>query len=109
MRNLLKNLELYVLLALARGPLHGYGLATQIEDDSDGQLKPLPGNLYVVLKRLQQGGLVRPLEAGPREAKKRRAYELTDLGQRRLAAESERMATFARTADLRFSPGEEQG
>ena len=119
MRNLLKNLELYTLLALARGPLHGYGLATQIEVDSDRQLKPLPGNLYVVLKRLQQGGLVRPVEpetqgSAPaaqaiQDVKKRRTYELTDLGRRRLAEESQRMATFAQTVELRFSPGDEQG
>lgn len=109
MRPILKSLELYTLLALAQQPLHGYGLATQIESDSDGKLKPLPGNLYVVLRRLEQGGMVRRVSDGDGDSSRRREYELTDSGRQRLAAEARRLAGFARAVELRFSPGDKQG
>ena len=109
MRSHLKTLELHTLLALARGPLHGYGLATQIEADSDGGLRPLPGNLYVVLRRLEDGGLVCRATPEGKESR-RRTYALTEVGRRRLESEARRLASFARAVELRFSEtGDGQG
>ncbi len=108
MRKHLKPLELYTLLALAQGPLHGYGLATQIERDSSGELKPLPGNLYVVLRRLEDRGMVEREEESS-TTDRRRTYALTQLGRRRLTAEAERLAEFARAVATRFGEPVDQG
>jgi len=105
MRTHLKPLELHTLLALAHEPAHGYSLVRQIEADSEGTLKPLPGNLYVVLTRLATAGLVRQIEPSG-EGSRRRTYELTPIGRERLTAEGHRMARLAQTVEVRFTAPE---
>jgi DNA-binding PadR family transcriptional regulator len=90
----LKPLDLQLLLALAEGELHGYGLVQAITDRTDGVVTLEPGNLYRVLKRLLDDGLVdeAPRRAAPDLAdERRRYYRLTALGGRVLAAELGRL------------------
>ncbi len=61
----IRPVELHVLLALTAGPMHGYALVRRIEDDSEGRLRVLPGNLYTVIRRLEAEGLVRESTAKP--------------------------------------------
>ncbi len=88
----LKPVELHLLLALADGDLHGYGLTLAIAERSEGLIRLAPGNLYQVLKRLLANGLV---AEAPRSASsddhRRRLYRLTPLGGRVAAAELERL------------------
>jgi DNA-binding PadR family transcriptional regulator len=74
---------LYLLLALADGPRHGYGLKRHVEDRSGGHVKLGPGTLYETIQRLQENGLIEETEAGEpangQEAQ-RRYYALTDRG-----------------------------
>ncbi|HVS12876.1 MAG TPA: helix-turn-helix transcriptional regulator [Thermoanaerobaculia bacterium] len=97
MRSPLKPAELHVLLALAPGALHGYGMVERIEAASEGRVRLLPGNLYAVLRRLEVEGLVRPSRRGPApdEDQRRRYYELTAAGRRALHEEAERMAALS--------------
>ena len=88
----LKPVELHILLALADGDLHGYGLTLAVDERSDGVIRLAPGNLYQVLKRLLADGLV--AEAPPPatdDDSRRRLYRLTALGGRVAAAELERL------------------
>ena len=90
----LKPVDLELLLALAAEERHGYGLVQAIADHTDGLMTLDPGNLYRVVKRLLDDGLV--AEAGQRHAsdaggERRRYYRLTPLGGRVLAAELERL------------------
>ena len=51
------SLPLLVLKLLGRrGPLHGYGIATQIESMSDEMLRVEEGSLYPALHRLEEAG-----------------------------------------------------
>jgi len=89
----LSDLSLHVLLALGDGPLHGYGIGKEIEERTDGRLKPTTGGLYQALKRLADDGLVDhapEAEADSPDAR-RRYFRLTPLGRRVVALEMERL------------------
>lgn len=85
----------HVLVALAREPRHGYAVAREVEDLSDGRVVMGPGTLYGSLQRMSDAGLIRespnPGEEGL-HAERRRYYELTPLGRAALTAESQRLA-----------------
>jgi DNA-binding PadR family transcriptional regulator len=90
----LKPVEFLVLLVLMDGERHGYGIVRDIVERTDGRTRPLPGNLYAVLGRLMDSGLL--AESSRRPAKemddeRRRYYRITQLGRRALAADAERM------------------
>lgn len=72
---------LLILISLAGGPRHGFGMLEDIEDFSGRRLGP--GTLYGALERLERDGLVEPLETD----NKRRPYRLSDRGSRVLDAQ----------------------
>ena len=108
----LKPLELELLLALVEEERHGYGLVTQIAEQTNGMVQLEPGNLYRVIKRLLADGLV--VESARRPAatsddERRRYYRLTPLGARVARAELHRLRTVlasgaARSLSRRFGP-----
>jgi DNA-binding PadR family transcriptional regulator len=108
----LKPVDLEILLALADGDLHGYGLVQAVAQHTDGLVTLDPGNLYRVIKRLLDSGLVG--EAGQKAAadaggERRRYYALTALGGQVLAAELERLrrlvnASATRAVARRLAP-----
>jgi transcriptional regulator len=79
------TLEMLILKALARGPLHGYAVAVWIEQTSQQVLKVEEGALYPALHRLQ-------LRENNRRAK---FYQLTPEGKKRMNAESHRWARLS--------------
>jgi DNA-binding PadR family transcriptional regulator len=99
----LKPVDLELLLALADGDRHGYGLVQEISRHTNGLLVLDPGNLYRVLKRLLADGLIS--EADPPDAQdtddRRRYYRLTTLGGRVLAAELDRLRSLVNAASTR--------
>ena len=90
----LKPVDFLVLLALLREDRHGYGIVQDIDAESGGRVRLVPGNLYTILRRLLGRELIaeseRRLVSG-RDDVRRRYYALTDLGRRVLKAESERL------------------
>src|SRR5580698_11469491 len=88
------TLDLLILKTLARGPLHGYGIATTIQRISADALRVEEGSLYPALHRIEQEGWIRS-EWGLSE-KNRRAkfYELTAAGKRQLALEEKRWSSL---------------
>jgi len=83
-----------ILLALASGPMHGYGIIKEITRDSGGTVAMDPANLYRSIKRLRRSGLVREAEEVEEEppSERRRYYSTTRLGDRVVRAEAERLA-----------------
>src|ERR1700723_1785309 len=53
------TLEMLVLKALARGPVHGYGVAEWIQQTSQQVLKVEEGALYPALHRLELRGVLK--------------------------------------------------
>jgi len=80
-----------ILAALAREPLHGYGLISEVEALSGGRVALRPGTLYGALDRLSDDGLVEMAREEVVDGRLRRYYRLTDDGDTALRAETERM------------------
>jgi DNA-binding PadR family transcriptional regulator len=95
-----------VLLALADGPLHGYGVAKCAHDLSGGRIRLGAGTLYGALDRLAGDGMVTVSAETVVEGRNRRYYELTPAGRGLLAAETDRLARLAALGRQRLArPG----
>ena len=90
-----------ILLALADGERHGYGIMREVEDRTGGGVRLGPGTLYGAVKRMLADGLIE--ESGERsdpemDDQRRRYYRITDFGRRVAGAEAERLAGLVETA-----------
>jgi DNA-binding PadR family transcriptional regulator len=68
-----------ILTSLVQGPKHGHALAKDIEEFAGVSLGP--GALYGAITRLEERGLIEPLESDDR----RRPYRITPAGTAALA------------------------
>lgn len=94
----------HILLALADGEKHGYGIMKDVEIQTDGHLKMGPGTLYGSIKRMLAAGLIRETDERPDPAlddERRRYYRLTTRGQSMAAAESRRLEKAVTAARLK--------
>jgi len=92
---------LNILLALADGERHGYGIMLEVRERTGGRVRLGPGTLYGAIKRLKEGGVIE--EGGQRpdpeaDDERRRYYRLTGFGAEVLAAEVERLDGLVRAA-----------
>ncbi|MGD8329817.1 MAG: helix-turn-helix transcriptional regulator [Acidobacteriota bacterium] len=86
----------HILLALADGALHGYGIMQSVKETAD--LEMGPGTIYGSIQRMEEAGLVREADAPTGDENgdsRRRYYALTDSGRKALELESERVARLA--------------
>jgi DNA-binding PadR family transcriptional regulator len=106
----LSSATLHILLALAGGNLHGYGIIKEVIRNSDGHYRLGPGTLYDNLKKLMNTGLVADAATASTSKRKpvsskeddRRFYTLTKDGKKALAAEIDRLQSVVREAKLRL-------
>ena len=98
----LRPVEFNILLSLASGDRHGYGI---IRDAEARALPGVPdvGTLYRALRRMQDQGLIieshrRP--AADADDERRNYYRITPLGLRLARAEARRMAALTRAARI---------
>ena len=85
-------IHLHMLLALADGDLHGYGIKQLVERQSDGIVKLGPGTLYEALQRLEHSGLIVEVEPPAQDDERpRRFYRLTRQGWSVLRDEIDRL------------------
>lgn len=80
---------LHILLVLADGPLHGYGIKQEVERRAEGALHLGPGTLYEAIYRLSQQEWIEEVEGDGVE--RRRVYRLTPEGRRALRTELRRL------------------
>ncbi len=94
------TLDLLILKAIAREPLHGWGIAKKIQVLSDDVLSVQQGSLYPALHRLEQQGWItaewKDTDLG-REAK---FYALTREGKRQLERELESWNRLSSAVEL---------
>jgi DNA-binding PadR family transcriptional regulator len=101
---------LHILLALAGGNLHGYGIIQEVARNTDGRYRLGPGTLYDNLKKLMDTGLVADApKAAPSRRKAaaardddRRFYALTKEGRAALTIEVDRLQSVVTKARLRL-------
>ena len=88
------HLDVLLLAALADGPRHGYAVKEALKDGSGGRFDLPTGTIYPALHRLEAAGLIEGAWAMA-EGRRRRSYQLTDAGRRRLAADRANWRDFA--------------
>ena len=99
------------MLVLIRGPAHGYGIMKEVENASGGRVRIELGSLYRLIGRLLTTGMIdeaSSAESPPHAGKRRRTYEITQLGLAVARAEAERMrdtVAIARDEKLLAGPG----
>ena len=76
--------EALILATLADGPRHGYQLALEIEERSEGRFRFNHGTLYPILHKLESQGFIDGSWAEPAGKRKRRQYALTSAGRKQL-------------------------
>jgi transcriptional regulator len=84
------TLDLMVLQTVeSMGPLHGYAIASRLEQVSSGAIQLNMGTLYPALMRLEQRGFLRGTWGTTETNRRARFYALTAAGRRQLTKEKQ--------------------
>ena len=97
----LKPVAFQILLSLADGERHGYGITQDIASRTSARMRIEPGNLYRSLKAMLDDALIEESERRPAadlDDERRRYYRITALGRRVAVAETARLAQIVREA-----------
>jgi transcriptional regulator len=100
------TLHALILQTVAEGPLHGYAIATSIEERSGGVLELEDGALYQALHRMEERGWLVSTWGHAESGKRARFYRLTADGRRRLRAETAGWERFAAAVGKVLRPAE---
>ena len=98
----LRPVEFHVLLSLAAGERHGYGIILDIESRAETSV-PDVGTLYRALHRMQDQGLIRASDRRPAQDmddERRNYYRVTPLGMQVARAEARRLAALTQAARI---------
>lgn len=82
-------LDLLILRTLRRGPLHGYGIVSSIQQTSEGVLEVEEGSLYPALHRIERAGWISSEWKLTENNRRAKFYRLTPEGRKQLAREVE--------------------
>ena len=98
------TLDMLILKALLREPMHGYAIAHVIRNRSDEVLTVETGSLYPALHRLERQKWVKS-EWKLTESKQRaKYYQLTALGKKQLTTDHQRWIQFVRAIGAVMDP-----
>jgi DNA-binding PadR family transcriptional regulator len=89
----------HILLSLAGGEQHGYGIMQDVLEQTTGKVRLWPATLYGAIKRLIETGLIEESNERPtpeEDDARRRYYRLTSFGRQVLDAECERLHGLVR-------------
>ena len=81
------TLDLLILKSVARGPMHGYGIAQHLKLVSDAVLQVGESSLYPALQRLLLNGWVAAEWGASENNRRARYYTITAAGLKQLDAE----------------------
>jgi DNA-binding PadR family transcriptional regulator len=94
----------HVLLALADGPSHGYGIMQEVDEFTAGSTRLGPGTLYRSIQRMVVDGLIEELEIALHDENDddpRRYYRLTAKGLATAKSEAQRISNLVDAAHQR--------
>jgi transcriptional regulator len=98
------TLDLLVLKSLALEPLHGMGIARQIEQMTNGTFVVKAGSLFPALHRMEEAGWLTAFWGESETNRRAKFYRLTRSGKSQFQTQAERwerislaMATALRT------------
>lgn len=81
------TLDLLILKTVARGSMHGYGIAQHLRTTSEEVLQVGESSLYPALQRLLLNGWVKAEWGSSENNRRAKYYTITAAGRKRLAAE----------------------
>lgn len=85
----------YVMLSLTE-PGHGYVIMQKVEKLSGGNVRIAAGTMYGAIENLTKQKLI---EAVPTDDKRRKVYQLTEIGRSVLKLEVERLKYLVKVAE----------
>lgn len=97
----LPSATFHILIALAAGDRHGYGIIQDVELATNGELKLSPGTLYRSIQRMLEQGLLIETRSRPEpdeDDERRRYYRITKFGHEVATAEARRLTHLVRLA-----------
>ena len=98
----LRRVEFHILVSLAGGERHGYGIIRDIEARGETAV-PDVGTMYRALARMSELGYIETASRGPAPDaadERRNYYRITDAGRRAARAEVRRLEALMRAARL---------
>ena len=102
----LKTHWFHIMVSLAGGEQHGYGIMQDVLNRTTGKVRLWPATLYGSIKRLIEAELIEESDERPApelDDARRRYYRLTTLGKRVLDAECERLQELVRSIRVKRS------
>jgi len=98
------HLDVLLLATLNDGPQHGYAIKEALRDGSGGRFDLPTGTVYPALHRLERAGLITGSWSVV-DGRRRRSYELTEDGRRKLKGERANWREFATAVTTLLEPG----
>ncbi|HEX6316264.1 MAG TPA: PadR family transcriptional regulator [Gemmatimonadaceae bacterium] len=98
----LRPIDFLILLMLAPGERHGYGIMQDVLVHTEGHIELEAGSLYRTIRRLDDQGLLEESARRPSpdaDDERRRYYRLTPFGRKVVAAEAARLRSLVRLAE----------
>ena len=93
-----------ILLSLADGDRHGYGIMQEVDERTDGEIRLGPGTLYRSIKRLRKAGIIEASELSDSvgdDDDRRRFYRITASGRTMLENEARRLVRLVAQAETK--------
>src|SRR5215470_2084473 len=98
----LRRVEFHILLSLAAGERHGYGIIQDIEARGEAPV-PDVGTMYRALARMVEQELIEAAARRPApdaDDERRNYYRITELGRQVATAEARRLESLTRAARI---------
>ena len=97
------HLDTLLLASLENGPRHGYAVREALRERGGARFDLPTGTIYPALRRLEAAGLVNGTWAED-SGRRRRVYQLTAAGRRRLASDRVSWRDFASSVTALLEP-----
>jgi DNA-binding PadR family transcriptional regulator len=98
----LRGVEFHILLSLAAGERHGYGIIREIEARGEAS-PPDVGTMYRALARMTESGWIEAADRRPAPDtadERRNYYRITNTGRRVARAEARRLEALTQAARI---------
>ena len=89
----------YILLCLAKGANHGYGIMQMTDTLSKGDVKIGSGTMYGATSNMMKKGWIKEILSNEPGVERRRLYQLTDEGREALHTEIKRLRRMLENAE----------
>src|ERR1700754_834002 len=94
-----------ILQIVSLEPVHGYGIAQRLEQNSKAIVQVNQGSLYPALHRLEQKGWLKAEWKESETGREAKFYALTASGRKQLALEKDSWARLTGAVQLIFDEG----